>query len=143
MSAVGIKRTLLENEIVSAMPHKAELLITECRLPICRFQNFTGSQAEPAALAYRFARRCRDCDRCSYVSLQLIFCNGAVEGLTAALYSVLELSIPLRKLSNYVVWTRRSLSRGIALAEPHHVPGNESMPGTFMFVQLAHVLSLA
>ena len=39
----------------------------------------------------------------SYVNLQLIFGNGAVEGLTAAFYAVLQLSIPLRKLSNYIV----------------------------------------
>ena len=41
--------------------------------------------------------------RCSYVSLQLIFHYGPVEGLIAALYAVLELSIPLRKLSKYFV----------------------------------------
>jgi hypothetical protein len=85
--------------------------------------------------------RCRDCDRC-YVSFQLIFCNGAVEGLEAAFYAVLELSISLRKLSNYIVGTRCSLPRRIALAETHHVPGDESMLGTFVFVQLSHVLSL-
>jgi hypothetical protein len=46
---------------------------------------------------------CHDSDRRSYVNLQLIFGNGAVEGLTAAFYAVLQLSIPLRKLSNYIV----------------------------------------
>ena len=71
------------------------------------------------------------------VGLQLMFCNGAEEGLTAAFYAVLELSIPLRKLSNYIVWTRRSLARRIALAETHNIPGDESMAGTFVFVQLS------
>src|SRR3990172_2049620 len=77
-------------------------------------------------------------DRCSYVRLQIIFFNGAVEGLTAAFYAVLELSIPLRQLNNYMVWPRRSLPRWKALAEAHHVPGDEAMPGRFMFVQLSH-----
>ena len=74
--------------------------------------------------------------RCSYVSLQLIFRNGPVEGLIAALYAVLELSIPLRKLSKYFIWTRRSVQRPNALIEAHHVPGAEAMPGRYMFVQL-------
>ena len=76
--------------------------------------------------------------RCSYVSLQLIFRNGPVEGLVAALYAVLELSIPLRKLSKYFVWTRRRVPRSSALAEAHQVPGDEAMPGRFMFVQVTH-----
>ena len=73
-----------------------------------------------------------------YVRLQLIFCNGAVEGLTATFDAVLELSIPRRKLSNYMVWTRPSLPRWIALAEAHHAPGDEAMPGSFMFAQSSH-----
>ena len=67
------------------------------------------------------------CDGCSHVGLQLIFRDGAVEGLKAALYAVLELSIPLRKLGNYFVWTRRSVPRRNTLAEAHHVPGDEAM----------------
>ena len=58
---------------------------------------------------------------------QLILFDGAVKGLTAAFYSVLELSIPLRKLSNDFVWTRRSLPRWIALGEVHHVPGKKAV----------------
>lgn len=65
-----------------------------------------------------------------------------MEGLAAAFYAVLELSVTLRKLRNDIVRTRRSLARGIALAEPHHVPGDESMPGSFMFVQLLQLRSL-
>ena len=57
---------------------------------------------------------------------QLVLFNSAVEVLTAAFYSVLELSIPLRKLSNDFVWTRRSLPWWIALAEVLHVPGKEA-----------------
>ena len=68
------------------------------------------------------------CDGCSYVRLQLIFRDGAVEGLKAAFYAVLALSIPLRKLGNYFIWTRRSVPRRNALAEAHHVPGDEAMP---------------
>ena len=49
------------------------------------------------------ATMCHYSDQRSYVNLQLIFGNGAVEGLTAAFYAVLQLSIPLRKLSNYIV----------------------------------------
>ena len=60
--------------------------------------------------------------------LQLIFRDGAVERLTAAFYAVLELSIPLGKLRNDFVWTRRSLARWIALAEAHQVPGEETVP---------------
>ena len=41
--------------------------------------------------------------RYSYLSLQLIFHYGPVEGLIAALYAVLKLSIPLWKLSKYFV----------------------------------------
>ena len=48
---------------------------------------------------------------------QLILFDGAVEGLTAAFYSVLELTVPLRKLAHHLVWTRRSLPWWIALAE--------------------------
>ena len=77
-------------------------------------------------------------DRCFYVRLQLVFHNGSVKGLIAAFYAVLELSIPLRKLSEYFVWTRRSVPRSSALAEAHHVPGDEAMRGRFMFVQLSH-----
>ena len=51
------------------------------------------------------------CDSCSYIGLQLIFRDCAVEGLKAAFYPVLELSIPLRKLGNYFIWTRRSVPR--------------------------------
>ena len=76
--------------------------------------------------------------RCSYVSLQLIFHNGPVEGFIAALYAVLELSISLRKLSKYFIWTRRGVPRPDALIEAHHVPGDEAMPGRYMFVQLSH-----
>ena len=40
----------------------------------------------------------------SYVNLQLIFlATVRWQGLTAAFYAVLELSIPLRKLSNDIV----------------------------------------
>jgi hypothetical protein len=77
-------------------------------------------------------------DGCSYVRLYLIFRNGAVEGLEAAFYSVLELSIPLRQLSNDFVWTRCSVTGWNALAKAHHVPSDEAMPGRFMFVQLSH-----
>ena len=63
---------------------------------------------------------------------QLILFDGAVKGLTAAFYSVLEVSIPLRKLSNDFVWTRGRLPRRKALAESHHVPGVEAMPGRLM-----------
>ena len=94
----------------------------------------TGGCRTPGALEWDAAAG----DRCSYVRLQLIFFNGAVEGLTAAFYAVLELSIPLRQLSNYMVWPRRSLPRWKALAEAHHVPGDEAMPGRFLFVQLSH-----
>jgi hypothetical protein len=37
-----------------------------------------------------------------------------------------------------MVWTRRSLPRWKALAEAHHVPGDEAMPGRVLFVQLSH-----
>ncbi len=73
-----------------------------------------------------------------YVRLELVFCNGAVEGLAAAFYAILALSIALRKLSNDFVWTRRSVSRWKAFAEAHHVPGHEALPGRFMFVQWSH-----
>ncbi len=63
--------------------------------------------------------------------LQLILFDSAVEGLTAALYAVLELSVPLRKLTHDRVWTGRSLPRWIALAEVHRVPGKKAMPGPF------------
>jgi hypothetical protein len=53
-------------------------------------------------------------------------------------YAVLELSVPLGKLSNDSVGTKRSVPRWKALAEAHHVPGDEAMPGRFMFVQLFH-----
>ena len=66
---------------------------------------------------------------------QLILFDGAVKGLTAAFYSVLELSIPLRKLSNDFVWTRRSLPWWIALAEVHHVPGKEAVLRRVLFGQ--------
>jgi hypothetical protein len=72
------------------------------------------------------------------VRLYLIFHNGAVEGLEAALYSVLELSIPLWKLSNYFVWIRRSVTGWNALDKTHYVPCDETMPRGFMFVQLSH-----
>jgi hypothetical protein len=58
---------------------------------------------------------------------QLILFDGAVKRLTAAFYSVLELSIPLRKLAHDLVWTRSSLPWWIALAEVHHVPGKEAV----------------
>jgi hypothetical protein len=61
------------------------------------------------------------------LDFQLILFDGAVEGLTAAFYSVLELSIPLRKLAHDLVWTRSSLPWWIALAEVHHVPGKEAV----------------
>lgn len=41
---------------------------------------------------------------CSYVWVYLIFRNAAVEGLEAAFYSVLMLSIPLRQLGNDFVF---------------------------------------
>ena len=66
---------------------------------------------------------------------QLILFDGAVKGLTAAFYSVLEVSIPLRKLSNDFVWTRRSLPRWIALGEVHHVPGKEAVLRRVLFGQ--------
>jgi hypothetical protein len=56
---------------------------------------------------------------------QLVLFDSAVKGLTAAFYSVLKLSIPLRKLSNDFVRTRRSLPWWIALGEVHHVPSRE------------------
>jgi hypothetical protein len=77
------------------------------------------------------------------VRFQLIFRNGAVEGLVSAFYAVLELPIPLRKLSNYFVWTRRSVPRWNSLAEAHHVPGDEAMPGRFVLVQLSHCESFS
>jgi hypothetical protein len=66
---------------------------------------------------------------------QLILFDCAVKGLAAAFYSVLEVSIPLRKLSNDFVWTRRSLPRWIALGEVHHVPGKEAVLGRVLFGQ--------
>ena len=66
---------------------------------------------------------------------QLILFDCAVKGLTAAFYSVLEVSIPLRKLSNDFVWTRRSLPRWIALGEVHHVPGKEAVLRRVLFGQ--------
>ena len=75
---------------------------------------------------------------CSYVWVYLIFRNAAVEGLEAAFYSVLMLSIPLRQLGNDFVWTRCSVTGWNALAKAHHVPSDEAMPGRFMFVQLSH-----
>jgi hypothetical protein len=69
---------------------------------------------------------------------QLILFDGAVKGLKAAFYSVLELSIPLRKLSNDFVWTRRSLPWWMALAEVHHVPGKEAVLRRVLFGQASH-----
>ena len=69
---------------------------------------------------------------------QLVLFNSAVEGLTAAFYSVLELSIPREKLSNNMVWARRSLPRWIAPAEAHHAPSDEAMTGGFVFVPSFH-----
>ena len=66
---------------------------------------------------------------------QLILFDGAVEGLTAAFYSVLELTIPLRKLAHDLVWTRRSLPRWIALGEVHHVSGKEAVLRRVLFGQ--------
>jgi hypothetical protein len=75
---------------------------------------------------------------CSYVSLQFIFANGPVEGLEAAFYAVLELSISFRELSKYFILTRRSVPQPNARIEAHHVPGAEAMPGGYVFVQLTH-----
>ena len=75
---------------------------------------------------------------CSCVSLQLIFRNGPVEGLEAAFYPVLELSISFRELSKYFILTRRSVPQTNARIEAHHVPGAEAMPGRYVFVQLSH-----
>ena len=77
-------------------------------------------------------------NRVLYVRLELIFFNGAVEGLTAALYAVLELSIPLWKLRNDLVWASRSLPRWKTLAEAHHVSGNEAMRRGFLLVKFFH-----
>jgi hypothetical protein len=74
---------------------------------------------------------------------QLILFDGAVKGLTAAFYSVLELSIPLRKLSNDFVRTRRSLPWWIALAEVHDVPGKEAVLGRALFGQASHCESFS
>jgi hypothetical protein len=73
--------------------------------------------------------------RVSILGGQLVLFNSAVKGLTAAFYSVLELSIPLRKLSNDFVWTRRSLPWWIALGEVHHVPGREAVLRRVLFGQ--------
>jgi hypothetical protein len=40
--------------------------------------------------------------------------------------------------SNHFVWTRRSVPQWNALAEAHHVVGDEAMLGRFMLVQLSH-----
>jgi hypothetical protein len=82
---------------------------------------------------------CGDGGRCPCIRLELIFCGRAVERLAAAFDAVLELSIPRRKLSNDMVWTRRSLPRWISLAEAHQAPRDEAVPGRFVFVRSSHV----
>ena len=52
---------------------------------------------------------------CSYVWVYLIFRNAAVEGLQAAFYSVLELSIPLRQLGNDLYGPGAALRGGTRL----------------------------
>ena len=76
--------------------------------------------------------------RCLLLRLELIFFDGAVEGLTAAFDAVLALPIARRQLRNDMVWPRRRLPRWIALAEVHHTPGDEAMTGWFVFVQSSH-----
>jgi len=67
------------------------------------------------------------CMNLTHVQLEFVLRDGAIEGLAAAFYAVLRLSIPLGKLSNYIVWAGRGLPRGKALAEAHRVSGDEAM----------------
>ena len=64
--------------------------------------------------------------------------KGAVEGLAAAFYAVLELPIALGKLSNDFVGTRGSLPRRKALAQSHHVPSVKAVSGRLMLMYRSH-----
>jgi hypothetical protein len=67
---------------------------------------------------------------------ELVLRNCAVEGLAAAFYAVLELTIPIGKSSDDLVWTRSGVPWWNALAEAYYLSDDEAMPRRFL--QLSH-----